>query len=250
MTMDRPTPRCRGLASAVLLAALLSGPAVLAPARAEAQDPRPGRTRAAADSAARRVVLISPRVGPPGTEVTIRPLYLPGVTPVVISIGGTRSGFEELAQTITDVDGNLVGTTTFRVPDWAERDRNYAFMVMDIYFRPLALSEVFFVTGPDGTVLREGWITDEGMACTSFRGDGGELYTLSGDTGAAKVGDRVVVEATVAESSDCPRGTPLRVVRIRRTGDTAGDAALAAAPCETVGGDRCPRPEPVPPGSR
>lgn len=229
MTMDRPLPRCRGLASLALLAALAFGLA----APAEGQEPVRRTPRTASDSAASRVVLISPRVGPPGTKVTIQPLYLPGVTPVVISIGGTRSGFEELAQTATDVDGNLVGTTTFTVPDWAVNDRNYAFMVMDIYFRPLALSEVFFVTGPEGTVLREGWITDEGMACTTFRGDGGELYTLSGDTRTVKVGDRVLVEATLAESSDCPRGTPLRVVRITRRGDTSAA-----------------RPSPEPPGSR
>ncbi len=227
MTLNRRSPRCRGLASAAPLAALLLGLASIAPSPADAQSRRADPPRTAADSAASRVVLITPHSGPPGTEVTIRPLYLPGVTPVVISIGGTRSGFEELAQTETDPDGNLVGTTTFAVPAWAEHDRNYAFMVMDIYFRPLALSDVFFVTGPDGTLVREGWVTDEGMACPTFRGDGGELYTLSGAIGPRlEPGARVAVEARLAESSECPRGTPLQVIRIRLP--NASSAAAAA----------------------
>lgn len=229
MTMDRRSPRRRAPASAAPLLALLLGLATLLPASADAQGRRTTTPRTAADSAASRVVLIEPRSGPPGTRVTIRPLFLPGVTPVVVSIGGTRSGFEELAQTETDPDGNLVGTHTFTVPAWAERDRNYAFMVMDIYFRPLALSEVFFVTGPDGTVVREGWVTDEGMACPTFRGDGGELYTLSGVKGKLETGARVVVEARLAESNECPRGTPLRVVSLRLP-DASSAVAVAPRP--------------------
>ena len=55
-------------------------------------------------------------------------------------------------------------------------------VLLDVYFRPLTLSDAFYVTDLDGMLLRKGRITDEGVDCLSMRGEGeaedGELYTL------------------------------------------------------------------------
>jgi len=165
-----------------------------------------------------RVIVMSPASGPPGTVVKLRPMYLPAITPVQISLGGARSGFEVLSQMMTDLQGEIADSvTTVTVPEWAERDRSYKFFVLDLYFKPLAASTVFHVTGPDGTILREGEIAaGEGKECRMLRTVGGEVYALSGRLGDLKEGEIVSIEGTLGEGSGCEEGTPLRVVRLRR----------------------------------
>ena len=167
----------------------------------------------ALDTVSRRIEFISPMSGPSGTVVTLETGGLPAITPVRIGIGAARAGFEEIGQLMTTETGEL--TTTVEVPAWAERDRTHIFIVFDFYFRPLALSAPFHVTGSDGTVLRAGRLTSEGIECPALRTDDGELYTLSGDTSAFEVGDEVIVEGTIAEASTCMQGTTIGVVGIR-----------------------------------
>ena len=173
---------------------------------------RPTRDMAL-DTVSRRIEFIFPQSGPPGTEVTLETGGLPSITPVRIGIGAARVGFEEIGQLLTTEDGEL--TTTVQVPEWPEWDKTHVFIVFDFYFRPLALSAPFHVTGPDGTVLREGRLTDEGVECPSFRTNDGHLYTLSGDTQGFGPGDQVIIEGTIAEMSTCMQGTTLGLVRIR-----------------------------------
>lgn len=70
----------------------------------------------------------------------------------------------------------------------------------------------------DGTegdqIFLEGELTDEGVECPAFRGDDGELYTLTGDLGGFQAGDRVRIVGTPVEVSTCMQGTTLEVVEI------------------------------------
>lgn len=165
------------------------------------------------DSVYTRITTFAPRSGEAGTEVAVQTTSLPALTPVQITIGGTRSGFEVLSQLMTDRDGEI--SDTVRIPAWTKPDGTYMFIVVDMYFEPLAASDVFHVTGPGGTVLRKGRIMDEGTECPRMRGADGELYTLSGATEQLEPGDYVIVEGTLAESPDCGQGTTIDVIRVR-----------------------------------
>jgi hypothetical protein len=61
-----------------------------------------------------------------------------------------------------------------------------------------------------------GQLTTEGVECPAFRGEDGTLYTLLGDLGGFKPGDRVVVEGAPVEISFCMQGITLQLRRITR----------------------------------
>lgn len=65
-----------------------------------------------------------------------------------------------------------------------------------------------------GQLFLEGELTDEGVECPAFRGDDGELYTLTGDLGGFQSGDRVRIVATPVEMSTCMQGTTVQIVEI------------------------------------
>jgi len=65
-----------------------------------------------------------------------------------------------------------------------------------------------------GQLFLEGELTDEGVECPAFRGDDGELYTLTGDLAGHQPGDRVRIVATPVEISHCMQGTTIQVVEI------------------------------------
>lgn len=80
--------------------------------------------------------------------------------------------------------------------------------------------DVFQVTEEDGTggVRVTGVLTDEGVECQALRAASGTLYTLAGDTGAFRVGDRVEVRGAIAEISYCQQGTTINVEAITAAG--------------------------------
>jgi hypothetical protein len=70
---------------------------------------------------------------------------------------------------------------------------------------------------PPGNSLRvQGRLTAEGVECPALRGDDGRLYTLTGDLKGFSIGDRVLVEGTLAQISFCMQGTTLQVRSISR----------------------------------
>lgn len=177
-----------------------------------AQDrPRQALREAQLDSIMRRVEVMVPKSGAPGTTVTLRSGGMPALTPLRIGVGAVRFGFEEVGQVLTDLKGEFSLAVT--VPSWARRDLTHRFIVFDFYFRPIALSDVFYVTGPNGTLVREGEVMTGGR-CPVLRGDDGVLYTLAGDVQEFEAGGRVVVEGKIAEASACTQGTAIEVIRI------------------------------------
>ena len=141
---------------------------------------------------------------------------LPALTPVYLGMGATRSSFEVLRQLVTSERGEM--SAVVEVPDWATVDRTHYFVLVDVYFRPLAVSAAFHVTEPDGTLRRRGAIADGEGGCLTLReaGEGEEIYVLTGDVQELTLGDEVLVEATLGESPGCGQGTALRVTRAER----------------------------------
>ena len=178
-----------------------------------AQDPNPLVTPMHAVS--RRIQTVSPGTGRAGTVVLLSATGMPAITPVRIGLGATEVGFEEIGQAMTTEGGELSLTVT--VPSWAKPDLTHIFIVFDFYFVPIAVSDEFFVLAPDGTVVREGRITNAIGECSApaLLTDEGVLYTLVGDLSGYEAGDRVTVEGGIAESTLCPQGATIEVLRIR-----------------------------------
>lgn len=163
-----------------------------------------------------RAPVFSPGSGAPGVEVTVATRNLPALTPVYLGMGATRSSFEVLVQLVTSERGEM--TAVVEVPDWATADRTHYFVLVDVYFRPLAVSGAFHVTEPDGTLRRRGRIAAGAGGCLTLHeaGEGREPYGLTGAVGDLAPGDEVLVEATLDEASGCGEGATLRVARAER----------------------------------
>jgi hypothetical protein len=172
------------------------------------------RGRVTTDTVTRRIQFIAPESGPVGTVVTVRSGLMPAITPVRIGFGG-GAGFEALEAVLTSERGEF--SISARIPEWATNDRSYRFIVLDFYFRPIALSALFHVTDANGVLTREGQVTNENAGCITMRDVHGDLYTLTGEVRDLRAGERVSVQGTLgAAASACRQGTTIRVSRILR----------------------------------
>jgi LysM repeat protein len=61
-----------------------------------------------------------------------------------------------------------------------------------------------------------GTVTAEGIECPAVRGDDGRLYTLAGEFGRLRPGDRVQVTGRQAQASFCRQGTTVEVRQLVR----------------------------------
>ena len=177
------------------------------------QPPPSNRPNQPLDPVHTRAPIFSPGSGSAGTAITVETRNLPAVTPIYLGMGAARSSFEVLAQLVTDEFGTM--STVIDVPTWATTDRTHFFVLVDVYFRPLAVSAAFHVTEPDGTLRRRGRITNDADGCLVLQedGEGGERYVLTGDARGLAAGDDVVIEGRLTESADCPDGIALELTR-------------------------------------
>ena len=164
----------------------------------------------------RRIETIRPRSGPAGTRVSIETGGLPAITPTRIGLGAAQFGFEEIGQELTTQRGRLDMTVT--VPEWAHLDQPTVFIVFDFYFRPLALSNYFHATDRDGILTRRGQLIHVGEPCSVLLGEFGDLYALDGEDGDREVGEEVIVQGVLTESSPCLHETTISVRSMRAPG--------------------------------
>lgn len=184
--------------------------AALAPAESlSAQIVRAGR----GGDTTRRVESIVPTSGAPGSEVAVKSGSMPAITPIRIGFGAT-TGFEALDMILTSEAGEF--STRAVVPEWASWDRAYRFIVFDVYFRPIALSEPFYATSKEGLVYREGRINRSSASCVTITQINGEVHALTGaDTAQLRTGTTAGVEGSIAGSSPCATsGILIRITRI------------------------------------
>ncbi|HWM91335.1 MAG TPA: DUF5818 domain-containing protein [Thermoanaerobaculia bacterium] len=90
-----------------------------------------------------------------------------------------------------------------------------------------------------GAVHVRGTLTGEGVECQALRGSDGKLYTLSGDLGGFKAGDKVRVQGQVAEISTCQQGTTITVAKIQED-KSQGNDQIKVTGVLTDEGAECP----------
>ncbi|MEQ9400362.1 MAG: hypothetical protein RJQ04_14465 [Longimicrobiales bacterium] len=197
--------RCR-LGPLVVLAALTA--AFPAPATAQSPD------RATLREIERRVDTMAPTSGPPGTKVRVASGEMPSITPIRVGLGGVRSGFESLISLLTTMDGEF--DVTLELPRWATWDRVHRFVVFDIYFKPIALSELFHVTNEEGFIHRRGRVVEASGGCLRLDDVDGVTYALDGATAGLDIGSSIVVEGPVRSGGGC--GIPYTIDVVRTPG--------------------------------
>lgn len=168
--------------------------------------------RRVAPDSLRRIQEMAPRSGPPGTLVSIHTENLPLQGSVHIGVGAVGAGFETLTQSTQGEWGEI--SASVRIPLSARWDQPLFLIIFNGNFSPTGISDPFHVTNADGMVRRRGRITDEGVDCVTMRGEDDTLYTLTGELGALRLGDEVVVEGVYVDSGACPRGSTIADARL------------------------------------
>ena len=162
-------------------------------------------------------VTVSPTSGPPGTLVQVAGSGFAAAAPLRLMAGLTAADLRELQLVTADARGRA--TLTVRVPDWAARAGSIVFAYETTNGRLRSVSEPFRIVQaaptPSNRITVIGTLTREGAECQALRGDDGELYTLAGDFGDFRPGDRVRVEGRIAQASTCMQGTTINVQRIQ-----------------------------------
>jgi len=206
MTRFRPrrsTSTVVALAAATLMAALATPSAV---------DAQVGRRRISG-TIDRPIDSISPRIGPVGQVVRVASGEMPSITPIRVGIGAMRVGFEAYEELLTSMDGEFATTVT--VPAWATWDRVHRFIVLDIYFAPIALSEPFHVTDERGMVRREGHVLSTSPQCAVFEDLDGLGYALVGSAVAGLEADaEAIVEGRIMERPACEQELSIEIARV------------------------------------
>lgn len=91
-------------------------------------------------------------------------------------------------------------------------------MILGLFFLAVFGLLFFKYSGEAETVMADrefkGMLTTEGVECPAMRGDDGQLYTLVGDLGGFKPGDRVRVRGELMLISTCMQGQTIRLSSI------------------------------------
>ncbi len=163
----------------------------------------------------RQIQTMEPRMGPPGTEVSLYTENIPLQARVVVGLGAIGTGFEELGTGDQGEFGEIGATVS--VPETAAWDRAVVFIIFNGNFAPTGLSDPFHVTDADGRVQRTGTVVGAENGCVTFEDRDGYLYTLAGDLGDAEPGDSVILEGAMSRSVACPQADTIEVDSVQET---------------------------------
>ena len=163
----------------------------------------------------REQVSLSAASGPVGSRVIVTGSNFPPDRRINLLVGSSAAGMEVVDQTRSDARGRVRVVT--EVPEWARR-RDTIYFGLRAGPRAPVVSQSFRVVrerpNPDRLTVT-GTLTRQGVECQAMRGDDGVTYTLAGDLGNFRPGDRVEVTGRRAQMSTCMQGTTIQVNRIR-----------------------------------
>ncbi len=160
----------------------------------------------------KKVDSIIPQSGPVGSEVVLKAWTMPAVTPLRVGFGA-YTGFEAYDMVMSTEKGELTMRAT--VPPWASWDKSYRLIVFNVYFQPIALSDPFYVTSPEGMIFRRGVISRENPECVTITEGNGEVHSLTGEIATLKTGDVASLEGVYVGNSRCVSGAAIKVTKIR-----------------------------------
>ncbi|MYC86672.1 MAG: hypothetical protein F4X22_00375 [Gemmatimonadales bacterium] len=163
----------------------------------------------------RQIQTMEPRIGPPGTEVSLYTENIPLQARVVVGLGAIGTGFEELGTGDQGEFGEIGATVS--VPETATWDRAVVFIIFNGNFAPTGLSDPFHVTDEAGRIQRTGMIAGQENGCVTFEDRDGYAYTLAGNLGDAATGDYLIVEGAASRSVACPHADTIEVDRMEET---------------------------------
>ena len=189
-----------------VLSGTIALPLLLSTAAAAAAQAHPNP---ATPDSLRQIQTMEPRMGPPGTEVSLYTENIPLQARVVVGMGAIGTGFEELGAGDQGEFGEIGATVN--VPESATWDRAVVFIIFNGNFAPTGLSDPFHVTDAAGRVQRTGTIVGEENGCVTFEDRDGYMYSLAGDLGDAEPGDSVILEGAVSRSVTCPQADTIEV---------------------------------------
>jgi hypothetical protein len=159
------------------------------------------------------VVLVSVPQAPSGATVTLQVRGFPGEAELIVSAEPAGGSAEIIAHGVTSDRGEAF--VDARIPKAPDDGENLTFIVATADGRVTVRSELFSVVAAGAAVSLTGTLTKEGVECPAMRGDDGKLYTLLPPAlGALGPGDRVHVEGSVAEMTECQQGTTIVVTKL------------------------------------
>jgi hypothetical protein len=159
------------------------------------------------------VVLVSVPQAPSGATITLEVRGFPGEADLDVSAEPAGGKAEPVAHgRTTDRGEAFIDAKIPKAPDDGE---NLVFIVATADGRVTVRSELFNVVAAGAAVSVTGTLTKEGVECPAMRGDDGKLYTLLPPAlGKFGPGDRVHVEGSVAEMTECQQGTTVVVTKL------------------------------------
>lgn len=146
---------------------------------------------------------IAPRGGSIGAVVRLSAQGLPPKSSLLIAFANLRM-YQLMQRVTTDETGSFL--TAQEVPEWAELNGVHYFFASFDDEIPLALSEGFHVTAPDGSARVTGTIGNRAEGCVELRDAKDVLYHLVGEVGERQPGERVAVRGTIGEPTACAGG--------------------------------------------
>ena len=164
---------------------------------------------------ARRHLSFSPQAGPIGTRVELEGEGFRPHEQLRLLMGRTASDLRRQRNIQANRRGRV--QTSVEIPEWAWSGRRVFFGLQSSDGRRRAMAGPFRVTAkPPQPLTLRGTLLTGGAECAVFRSDDGRRYSLTGNLGNFRPGDRVVVRGRVAEVSICMQGQTLAVQRISK----------------------------------
>jgi uncharacterized protein DUF5818 len=168
----------------------------------------------AATARLRPSLTFSPAAGWPGSRVELTGQGFLPFERVRLLVGRTTNDLKRHRTVGANRRGRV--QTSMELPDWARPGRRVYFALQGFDGIRRAVAGPFRVIEQPKPMTIRGTIVTGGAECPLFRSDDGRRFSLAGNLGSFRPGDRVTVRGRVAEVSTCMQRPTLAVQRISK----------------------------------
>ena len=181
------------------------------------EDASPSMSQGDVSATARQRLTFSPAAGWPSTRVELAGQGFLPFERLRLLVGRTAYDLRRHRNVAANRRGRV--QTSVELPEWARPGRRVFFALQSSDGRRRAAAGPFRVIErpkPAAPLTVRGTIVTGGAECPLFRSDDGGRFSLTGDLGGFRAGDRVTVRGRVAEVSACMQKQTLAVQRISK----------------------------------